>query len=1561
LKDWPVARITARAAGDHDAMAHESPPPPARPSLSVFVSSPGDVAEERLIASRILARLADEYAAVARIEAIFWEHEPLLASDTFQAQIVRPSDTEIVICILWSRLGTRLPRTITRPDGSIYQSGTEFEFEDALEGHRRNGTPDLLVYRKMAEPMVSLRDLESARRAVEQRANLDAFVARFFHGTDGTLVAAFHPFDTSADFEARLEDHLRKLIQSRLQRQGIALEVRDDQAAPTWRHGCPFRGLNAFEFEHSQIFFGRTRAISDAVQQLKQHAAEGLAFLLVLGESGCGKSSLVRAGIMPLLMQPGVVERVRVVRRAIVRTGDRSGDLFDCLATALLRDEALPEIAGDGTTAASLADTLRTRPELAPLLVKSALARVATLDATAPASSAAGGLLVLFIDQLEELFATDALSDAERGRFFEVIRSLAASGHTWVIATLRSDFYHRVAEIPALVELKAGAGQYDLQPPDRSELAQLIRRPAFAAGLRFEEDLATGVRLDDLLRDAAEGDRSCLPLVQFTLEELYLARSGNVLTLAAYEAMGGIEGALSRRANTEFARLSAEAQAAMPSVFRHLVTMHGDATAIATRKAAPRSVFGPDGGRASAAREMVDAFIAARLFTAKRSDDGVPLVEVAHESLLTRWQPLVEWLRQDRELLQVRGRVTAAATRWGQEGRRRELLLQPGKPLTEGLQLLRADFPLTSLESEFVAASQKDSVHRQRMRGAAFVAMGILSIMAVAGGLIANGMRRRAVESEAVAVRAGDEARRTLVTLLLSNGDRLQSEGDTAGAALWYAKALPAIASHGAEAESLARVRLARVVGELARPARMSVLPTEDRRRTIRQAISPDGRSALANGASTQVIGIDAATGRRIWPPLEHEAFVTWAGWSSDGTRIVTLARNRAIRVWDATNGTPVTPSLTAAHDIPWFGTGASGRAELSPDNRSLAVTTTAGERYFVEVWDLSAGRPRFPSLEFSSPVAAVHFVPGGTTLLVATGEEVQFRDLDTGAMAGDPIRVPTLWDACPSHDGTRIATASGEGHAQVWDAATRTAVGAPLVHRGPVTKVVFSPDSARLVTLSADRTARLWSVSDGKAIGTPLDHPERPFAARFSPDGTRLTTVGFDHSVRLWDAAGGRLLAPPWRHPREPDAAPTPTGALIAAEGRLIHWDTSRTENQGAIRVAHRGSITRIEAAAAAPLLAACNKRDLWLLDASTGLTTAEPLTVDSDITSMAVSRDGRWIAVGCADGVVRLWTSAGERHDPARISHAGPVTRLVFTRAGDRLLTCSEDRTARLWNVALGEPATPPLEHPRAVTDGDVSPDGTLIVTATEEGTARLWSSASGHPVGPPHPLRRGEADQPLTHARFHPEGGAVLMAGARGDLLVWSILNPPAPDRPLQLGSGVSWAEFSPDGRRFAACGYGNAARVWEWRSPEAPVVSLPVATAAIQGAFHPQSPIVAITGFDGVRLWDCMTGRPLGGRVGAMAKSIAFAEDGRWLVALDEELRWSRVTPDEHSVEDLASLVRLLATREIDDGGALRFVSSEDLLSLFETLSTRMPATFQSEPGIAVTLGERARPR
>ena len=731
-----------------------------RPKLKVFVSSPGDVAEERLIAKRVLDRLAAEFAPDATIESILWEHEPLLVSDTFQTQIIRPAETDVVVCILWSRLGTRLPQQFKRPDGSAYNSGTEFEFEDALEGRKQCGVPDLLVYRKTAEPLVSLKDTQAASQALQQKMLLDEFVQRFFHGEDGTLIAAFHPFENAADFETRLEEHLRKLIQDRLQKLGVSLVNREAVARPTWTEGSPFRGLQVYEFQHHAIFFGRTRAIGEILERLKRLAAEDRAFLLVLGVSGCGKSSLVRAGVLPDLVQPGVVEGVGLWRRAIMRPGERAGDLFDGLATALRRDEALPELASDGTTVENLAGMLRSNPEAAPYLIKGALAQAASHLVKAefsPVQPAAR--LVLVLDQLEELFTAGDLSQEHRTAFFRAIRALAESGQTWVIATLRSDFYHCCSEIPALVDLKSGLGQYDVRLPDPSEIAQLVRRPTFAAGLQFEpEDLQTGQRLDDLLRDAAAANRDSLPLLEFTLDELYRLRSGNMLTLQAYRDLGGMEGALARRADEVFAGLPAVAQSALPHVFRQLVTIQGDDEETPVRKQAPLAPFdvpetgggGPleAGSKMSPARQLVDAFIAARLLTAKQTDDGTPVVEVSHEALLNQWKPLVDWLKTDRELLRIRNRVSTAAARWEQDGRRRELLLQPGKPLDEGLQLQSAGFGLTESERQFIDKSSAAAHRRVRLRRFVVASLSLLTVLAVAGGLTANMMRLQAARSE---------------------------------------------------------------------------------------------------------------------------------------------------------------------------------------------------------------------------------------------------------------------------------------------------------------------------------------------------------------------------------------------------------------------------------------------------------------------------------------------------------------------------------------------------------------------------------------------------------------------------------------------------------------------------------------------------------------------------------------------------------------------------------------------------------------------------------------------
>jgi predicted Ser/Thr protein kinase len=491
--------------------------------------------------------------------------------------------------------------------------------------------------------------------------------------------------------------------------------IEESTAPPArWTSGSPYRGLAAFDFEHAAIFFGRTRAVEDVLNALRAQAASGRAFVLVLGMSGSGKSSLLRAGVLPRLIRPGTVEGVRLWRRAILRPADASGDLFDGLASALMRPEALPELGADGTTARELGRLLRESPRTAAPLIKGGLSQAAAEVRRADGLGEQPDVrLVLVIDQMEELFTLERIAAEERSGFIDALSGLARSGRVWVLATLRSDFYARCEELRELMALKEGGGQYHLLPPAPAEVAQMIRQPARAAGLRFEQDAATQVGLDEVLRDAAAGQVGNLPLLEFALEELYRQRTAeDVLTFAAHRSIGGVEGALTQRAETVFASLSPGVQATLPDVFAALVRVGSGEEETFNRRYASLDAFVSPGIRA-----LVDAFIDSRLFVADRGDDGRAVVSIAHEAMLHSWPRLRQWLQENRELLRVRGRVAMAAALWVEKGRRGDLLLAEGKALGEALPLLgMRGIDLSAEERDFIVASEGRARQRRRAR-----------------------------------------------------------------------------------------------------------------------------------------------------------------------------------------------------------------------------------------------------------------------------------------------------------------------------------------------------------------------------------------------------------------------------------------------------------------------------------------------------------------------------------------------------------------------------------------------------------------------------------------------------------------------------------------------------------------------------------------------------------------------------------------------------------------------------------------------------------------------------
>jgi formylglycine-generating enzyme required for sulfatase activity len=722
------------------------------PTIRIFISSPADVRPERLKAEQIIARLDREFTNHFRVEAVLWERQPLVAAHHFQdpKNIPPPRGTDIVVVLLWSRLGVPLPEDKFRGaiSGRCPVTGTEWEFEDALAGAREHGVPELLLYRKTMPITGEFDDDEAVRDRVRQRDLVREFIARWFEAEDGKgYTAAAHSFASTAEFEEKLYDHLHALLERRAGAAPAGVAIR-------W-HKAPFRALLSYEYEDAPVFFGRTHPRNELRELLARRIEAGSAFVLVFGASGSGKSSLVKAGLVPDLTLPGMIGRVGLVRRAVMRPSDCAGDLLAALAAAILSPTALPELAGLHYTPEQLGTLLRDAPGQATLPIRQGLSEAAK---KADLAETAEARLVLVVDQLEELFTIDSLGHDIREVFVAALDTLAKSGLVWIVATMRSDFFDRLetsAGLP-LARLAVNEARYQLFPPDEAEIGQIIRLPALEAGLRFAHDAARGLSLDEAIRRATAANRRALPLLSFLLDQLWQRRSETgELSFAAYEELGGLEGAIGRRAEEVFQAQPEAVRNELVPLLRALVTVRGTT---ATARAAALSLFAAGSPR----RTLADAFLdpEARLLVSDNGD-GHAQLRLAHEALLTHWPRANEQVDADARDLELRSRLEeetghwrAAQTRRGKRGR-----VVVGLALAEARALLaRWGVELPAEIREFIAASRRAARWRRlRLWGLVAAAPPVVALLAgiVWAGMVWWGVRQVEAEMKFVPIAAG--------------------------------------------------------------------------------------------------------------------------------------------------------------------------------------------------------------------------------------------------------------------------------------------------------------------------------------------------------------------------------------------------------------------------------------------------------------------------------------------------------------------------------------------------------------------------------------------------------------------------------------------------------------------------------------------------------------------------------------------------------------------------------------------------------------------------------------
>jgi len=1189
---------------------------------------------------------------------------------------------------------------------------------------------------------------------------------------------------------------------------------------------CPYPGLVAFEPEQASWFFGREQLTAELAARLTGRLVEG-GPLAVVAPSGTGKSSLLRAGLVPAIADGRLVAPGSRNWPRLVMTPGSSP--FAALAAQLA---PLLE-----TDPAALADSLAKEPAQGVELFLEALGRLAA------DGDPAGARVVLIVDQFEEVF-TLCIDESERRAFIDLLGALASGTPQTepaglVVLGLRADFYGRCAEFPQLRDA-VQRDQVFVGPMSTAELRDAIERPARAAG----SDLEPGL-VELLLRDIGASNESAegsgggtpvetyepgrLPLIAYALQATWRERSADTLTVAGYRETGGIQHAIATTAERTFSALPEESQAAARPLFMRLVKI-GDRTQD-TRRSVSEAELLQHGRTREAGEQVLAAFIRARMLTSNQDS-----IEISHEALLHAWPRLAQWISTDRADNLLGQEVEDAAAAWERSGHDSSVLLRGGRlgAAASWAAEHTDQGDVSPVTRAFLQESRRQQDRASHLRRAAVSVLAVLTILAASIAWFALGQRNLAEASSRVAI----------LSQVTSEANQVSSTDQSLAAELNVLayRMKPSAATY------------TRLISAASTPL-SSVLP-----------VSPGTPDSVAFSPNGRILAAGTSSGARLWNvggqgpmrplsrPLTTSAVASVA-FSPNG-RTVAIGTSSGVQLWDVTS--PAHPRSLG----PPLGARVSSVA-FSPDGDTVAIGTSSG----VQLWDVtSPAHPRSlgpplgaqgvtnprlaggPVPTGTDAVASVAFSANGSTLGDAIGSSVQLWNVSDPAhprLFGTPLgplpyadgRASVIYSLAFSRDGI-LAAGAADHFAHLWnvaDPAAPISLGYVWDDSDSVTSVAFSSDGDVLATGSDDDTASLWNVtSPGYArllYPALTGHTGAILAVAMSPDGRMLATAGADHTIRLWTLPGAVMIG----HSNYVDTLAVSRARGIAASGSPD--DTIRLWNVA--NPAHPVSL-------------------------------GPPLLGPAQYDALSFSPSGLILAAATSADDVQLWQTA----EPSRPTLLGApltgfsayVSAVAFSPNGRVLAAGSDDHTIRLWDVAnparpalLGAPLTGPAGMVSSVA---FSPDGRTLAAGSLDGTVRLWNVANpAHAVPLGRPLTDGEGG--VYSVAFSPDGRTLASGDADGTIALWDVRDPA---RATPLGAPlagdtdtVSSVAFSPDGATLATGSWDDTIRLWNVADPArpraigGPVTGDPNYINAV--AFGPgDRTLVGGDGDDTVRIWN-----------------------------------------------------------------------------------------------------------
>jgi WD40 repeat protein/tetratricopeptide (TPR) repeat protein len=1117
---------------------------------------------------------------------------------------------------------------------------------------------------------------------------------------------------------------------------------------------CPYRSLSYFteQSKDAHVFHGRTKLTLDLVQRVRNKER----LIAVFGDSGSGKSSLIRAG---LLYQLKLGQEI---------VGSNNWIYFEPFTPTNDPVTRLGKILGKLELPPTPTDPVKAGEEdLTPI--------------------------ILIVDQFEECFS---MCDREnRQAFIDCLAELIENTPTLqLIIGMRSDFRGRLREYPEFARLmsKVNVGQLN-----REEIQEAIEKPAEFVGLGIEGSLK-----QQLINDVEDYPGS-LPLLQYTLTELWhesRKQGERFLRLATYEGLGGIEGTLEKRADAVYESLSSEERVVAKRIFLELSQV-GDSLDIRRRVGLGDLV---NSHHSLAILEQVTQKLANqenRLITrtaaekAEGTDASKIIIDVVHEALIRHWKLLGNWKRQYQAAMIVERKIETAAQDWESENKKTEYLLQESR-LAEAEEYVNNFGDLGMLDGmgeEFIAKSIDLRRRNRWIRGIIFSGFVGAAIVSTFFAFDANRLKTIAeLKEQAAKVQVGltteNNVKPLLLALQTASANQKINENWILSLGRWF-KPEPLISevqgSLGDAIEILHEHHLFKgnqgavlsvavsndgktiVSGgadgtiRLWDPAGKQIgQPLQGHRGAVRVAISAESQTIVSGGVDGTIRLWDRA-GKQIGQPLKgHRGAVRSVAVSANGQTIVSGGQDGTVRLWDRAGkqiGQPLKDYRGAVRSV-----------AVSANGQTIVSGSSDGT---LQLWDRSGKQIGQREFRHEYAISSVT-ISADNTIIVSGSDDgkIVMRDR-SGYLIGQSLQghKGAVRSISISTNGQTILSGGTDGTVRLWDRAGKQ-IGQPLKgHKRAVLSVAVSGDGQTIISGGLDETIGLWDRRSSKAIGQPLKGYQSAARILISADGQTIVSNCYDGTVRLWDRAGnqiGQLYDVSYDVRSISISTNGQTILSGGTDGTVRLWDRAGKQIGQPLQ-GHQGTVFSVAISADGQTIVSGGVDGTVRLWDRAGNQIGQPLQGHQGaIGFITVSANGQTIVSGGVDGTVRLWDRAGNQ-----IGQLYDVSSFAVSANGQTIISGGNDGTVRLWDRAGKQIGQPLQGHQGTVFSVAISADGQTIVSGGKDGTVRLWSQ-NGKAIGQ---LFQGHQDYVSSVAiiaddRTIADGHQTIVIGGKGSVLLW-----------------------------------------------------------------------------------------------------------------------------------------------------------------------------------------------